>query len=323
MGPRYCSWWKEPGIHKPAGGWAPVHVEAVCRVWSLRHTDIRVSRLLPRVYFALVEIAQRRGQGRSKATRVHYGPQEVCQLIGLEDNPRNRGWIRRAVTLLREADLVQWEKDRLQIRTRFPDVGMSSMAEQIKRSARRVPVPRRLLRRLAAAGRAEMATLLGALIRCVHNHRYVIRRAGRLQVTWVASVFGLSRSAIISAKKKLLGEGILVEHSTPQWEMNKAGWGVRTTINVDWSPPAPGNTSRIPRDREGDTPEKPCHLTSIRGDQNNTAATQNTARWRSDSDALVLTTIFLLPSKKKNTNIRGVNATGPVVFQFPNQPPEI
>lgn len=339
MGPRYCSWWKEHGIRKPAGGWAPVHVEAVCQVWSLRHTDIRVARLIPRVYFALVEVAQRRGTGRAQAKRASYGPHEVCQLIGLEDNPRNHGWIRRAVTVLREADLIQWEKNRLQIRTRFPDVGMSSMSEQIKRSARRIPVPRRLLRRLAAAGRAEMATLLGALIRCLHNHRDVIRRAGRLQVTWVASIFGLSRSAIITAKKKLLSEGVLAEHTTPQWEMNKAGWGVRTTINVNWSPTPPGSIpGSKPEITSGGTSGSVAGVSGQEGgltsantpdqtessvDPHNTPALQNPARSRSDSERPCLNHHLSSSKQEEKHQQPGRERHRPVGVFNPNPAPGI
>ena len=73
------------------------------------------------------------------------------------------------------------------------------------------------------------------LVRCLfwHEKEQSYRVDGRAKASWIADTFGLSRRAVISARKRLVELGLLAEVPAAQWELNK--WGGRYVFVTSWS----------------------------------------------------------------------------------------
>jgi hypothetical protein len=103
--------------------------------------------------------------------------------------------------------------------------------------ARAVPVPRRLLRALAAGLRqADTAYVLAFLIRALHwrarEQRFAVD--GRMRVGRTAELFGMSPRAFTDARARLLDLGWIRALDVPQHLANR--FGVHDVVNVDWVP---------------------------------------------------------------------------------------
>jgi hypothetical protein len=103
--------------------------------------------------------------------------------------------------------------------------------------ARAAPVPRRLLRALAAGLRqADTAYVLAFLIRALHwrvrEQRFAVD--GRMRVGRTAELFGMSPRAFTDARARLLDLGWIRALDVPQHLANR--FGVHDVVNVDWVP---------------------------------------------------------------------------------------
>jgi hypothetical protein len=212
-----------------AGGYAPVLVEELCRVWWLyRDGAIRLVDL--RVWFACREMVCRRAAGRNLYGR--YTVEELHRLIGVGEGTRLDASLRRLI----RAGLLAWSEAAV----RFPGAavpapaGLQSMLDQVENRRRRVPVPRRIVRLIAGGGRrAVIATILGHLFRCLYLRDGRCAADGRCKASWVADVFGVDVRTVKAARKHLAEIGWLVREYSPQWQQNR--WGSLVRVNLAWS----------------------------------------------------------------------------------------
>jgi hypothetical protein len=220
-------------VKKPSGGFALISVMKLSMVWwAFRAKLLRASDL--RVYFAChaaVASRCRTGIGR-----------EACYTLGELSRATGAGEksVRTSLRRLEASGLLTWSEAGISFAS-SPDSlplddlsGFWAMFEKLPNRKRLVPVPRRILRLMAAGATSNLiATILGHLIRCLYYWPDEgCRSHGSCKSSWIASVFGISLRGAKSARKELLALGFLIRKESPQWRMNRLGLEVE--INLEW-----------------------------------------------------------------------------------------
>lgn len=212
---------------KPAGGFHFVSVvELASAWWAYSEGLIRIADL--RAWFACQEANARRSNGKGGEA-----PQFVLDEIrGLTGVPVSK--LRGSIGRLEAAGLLAWSESALS----FGDGhdlgdGFAAFLSELPNNARRVPVPRRILRLIAGGSRpALIACILGHLLRCLYYRKGSVEPLGRCKASWIAETFGVSLRRVKEARAELLRLGWLVSADAPQWQLNR--WGAWVSINLDW-----------------------------------------------------------------------------------------
>lgn len=228
------------------GGFRKITTHQLVLSWWLYQAG-HITRRQLRVLFALHEMAERRsctvaearaGMARRRPT---FAVEEVSALVGGRGEPEAlkalQGDLRRLQTVgivTMTARSIEFAVSVDQIRIENVS-GFWTMFAQFQNQSRSVPVPRRLLRALAAGfSRAVTGVILATLIRSLFWHKGKgFRVDGRTKGSWIAETFGISRRAVTDARAHLIGLGWLEAIETPQWKLNK--WGSHDAINTAWS----------------------------------------------------------------------------------------
>jgi len=112
--------------------------------------------------------------------------------------------------------------------------GFSEVLDLVPNHRRLVPVPRRILRRIAQGERKTgIATILGHLLRCLYYKGGLCLPEGTCKASWIADVFGVDVRNVKSARKELVEIGWLVPIATKQVHLNR--FGARFRVNLEWS----------------------------------------------------------------------------------------
>ncbi len=163
-------------------------------------------------------------------------PGEVGELIGPADARRVARSLRRlAAAKLLSVDDGNVSMPKAVAQGALDELSLSAEARSMMRGrSRRVPVPRRLMRWLAACGTAaRISVAFGHLLRCLYYRQGQCVSGGWCRAGCVAEVFGVSLRAVKAGRAELLGSGWLVRHEVSQWQVNR--WGQACVINLDWS----------------------------------------------------------------------------------------
>lgn len=274
------------GVSRPAAGghhadriegsFRPITVHQLTLAWWL-HASGHMTRRQLRVYFALHEMAERRRYAQ-EGREPRYTLDEVLHLVGGRGEGSGGGARARSELsgdLRRLARLglaalsdhhIEFATSADQIRLGSEDgggvddlSGFWTMFEQIPNRRRTVPVPRRMVRALAAGfSKATTALVLALLIRGLFWHRGTggsggglkrqvngtYRTDGRYKLSWVAQVFGVSRRAVSDARSTLIELGWIEPLEVGQVMMNR--FGLHDRIVPDWKHP---DTSQSPTAR--------------------------------------------------------------------------
>jgi hypothetical protein len=109
------------------------------------------------------------------------------------------------------------------------------MLSRIQNNRRKVPVPRQVIRFIAAPSkRCVIATILGHLIRCLYYRKGECISGGLCKASWVAEVFQIDVRNVKAARKFLAGTlGLLECKETPQSLLNR--FGCKVYINLSWN----------------------------------------------------------------------------------------
>lgn len=233
-------------VDRLAGAFRGITVQQLTMAWWL-HIEGHLTRRQLRVYFAAHEMAERRRAGeragtREHKTRPHYRAEEVAQLIGSRSSEGAIADLRSDLRRLARVGVVVVDAHAITFAASMDDItvddrsGLQVMFDRIPNQRRRVPVPRRTLRALAAGqSRAVTGVMLAMLIRSLYWHRESeqYRIDGRTKGSWIADVFGLSRRAVTDARTVLCEMGWMTPLDAPQWALNR--WGAHDRINPEWS----------------------------------------------------------------------------------------
>lgn len=212
---------------KPAGGFCFVSVaELASAWWAYSEGLIRIADL--RAWFACREAVARRCRVKA-GVPPKFGLEEIRGLTGVPVS-KLRGGIERlkAVGLLSFSESTISFGDGSGLGAEF-----SAFLGELPNNARRVPVPRRILRLIAGGARpALIACILGHLIRCLYYRKGMVEPLGRCKASWIAAVFGVSLRRVKEARAELVRLGWLLPRDAPQWALNR--WGAWVAINLDW-----------------------------------------------------------------------------------------
>lgn len=236
--------------------------------WS--YQEGHLSRLDLRVWFALHEVAERRWVC-SKDEEPRYRIAEIRQLVGGGGGGGKdpEKLLRAALVHLENLGLASWDPHAIRFAT-SPDQlaatdldNLYEMLRSIPVLRRKIPVPRRLVRALAAGfGKGATATILGHLLTTLYAHRErgSYRVDGRCKASWIATTFGVSERAVRDARTRLVELGWLEILDAPQWQLNK--WGAHTRIHVGWTLAKDGRDGKERRQPGGKS--APPKLRSVR-----------------------------------------------------------
>ncbi|MFI4915102.1 MAG: hypothetical protein ACIAS6_01170 [Phycisphaerales bacterium JB060] len=230
-----------------------------------------------RVYFALHEMAERRRYAQ-EGREPRYTLDEVLHLVGGRGEgsrgARARSELSSDLKRLARLGLATLGDHHIEFAVSADQIrlgnendgggvgdlsGFWTMLEQIPNRRRTVPVPRRMVRALAAGfSRATTALILALLIRGLFWHRTAAgcgsrgarergrpgqpsgtyRTDGRYKLSWVARVFGVSRRAVSDARSTLIELGWIEPLEVGQVMMNR--FGLHDRIVPDWKHPDSG-----------------------------------------------------------------------------------
>jgi hypothetical protein len=218
-----------------AGGYLTTSVDRLLLAWWLHESSaqmrragdeaqVRLELLDLRMWFACLEVLERRRfVAPSRVSR--YLVAEFQQLTG-----SSRSRVQASLRRLSAAGLIEISATTLRLAASADETSMrtcfafESLKSKVVNSRRRVPVPRRLLRWLASNGsRAEIATVIGHLLRCVYLRGRAVMATGNCVARWVADVFGVHATRVKQARARLVRLGLFVEHVMPQWHRNRYG----------------------------------------------------------------------------------------------------
>ncbi|MEM9167613.1 MAG: hypothetical protein AAGB48_11415 [Planctomycetota bacterium] len=222
--------------------------QLVLAIW-LYQTGQMTRRQL-RLYYAAHELDERRRytSPEHRGSKPLYTVAEFAKLVGGRDSEKAARELRADMRRLARLGLVTITKHRIAFATSADQITLGSsggvddlsgfwaMFNAMPNRRRTVPVPRRLLRALAAGfSKGVTALITAVLIRGLFWHRETsdYRTDGRFKLSWVAEHFGISRRAATDARNKLIELGWLEPLEVNQWEMNR--WGVRDRIVPEWS----------------------------------------------------------------------------------------
>lgn len=249
----------------------------VCLIWSAYRSKLLPTFLDVRVYWAMHEIAERRAAA-GRAARLkptlgnphHFDREtiiaEARRLVRTETASRVRAAMRR----LQELGIVKLDGGGIE----FPDgdecVAATVMEDSEQMSGaihnrddvrfRSLPIPRRVLRFLAACGRPSVAAcMLGHMIRCLWWVDGRCVGVGSCSVAFITELFGIHERNVKRARSWLKDAGWLRDVATPAAHVN--AFGARVEIDLDWSAGFPTGVAEIaetpPRNTPHDTKTPP------------------------------------------------------------------
>lgn len=236
----------EPECSKVDGGFVTIPVRCLVIVWWAYRTK-RISRAAFRAYFACHELETRRAMLRRKYDREYDRviPDFVRLLGGDPKNEKSKELMRSAFRELREFGLVSYGRDYV---FRFANdakslkltdeerADLERSLEKFANPKRPVPVPRRILRRLAGGmSRSRTGVLIAYLIRCLFYKKGAgVTAKGCCKASWIADAFGISERSVFDARDYLTHElGWLTALPTPQTVLNR--FGLWVTVNLAWN----------------------------------------------------------------------------------------
>jgi hypothetical protein len=248
--------------------------------WAYR--DGLITKLALRAYFGCIELETRR---RLSGGKYQPSIEGLRTLVGGRE--AGRGGLRPALKQLLAVGLLRSctktgiafaeSADELRLGDRS---GLDAMFEHLQGVTRRVPVPRRMIRRLAGGlSKARTATVLAHLIRCLFYRKGEgINPVGCCKASWVADVFGVTERSVFDARKFLVLElGWLLPGECSQHVLNRDGLWV--AVNLDWGPEEQGASLELSKaaaaaapdaadDSSGPRPENAGHSSGPSTDKN-------------------------------------------------------
>jgi hypothetical protein len=214
----------------PLGGFVFVSATGLLTTWwaykqgMIQFRDVRA-------WLACHElVAQRCGLEKGRTPR--YRVEELGRIVGGGRGEHLRASVRR----LERAELLTWSESSVRpLRTRVenaPDA--DDFVTQVTNHRRLIPVPRRLLRSLAADSRPVLvATALGHLLRCMYYRRGQCEPRGLCKASWIATVFEVDERNVKAARQELEKLEILIREPASQYRLNR--WGLPIRFNLVWT----------------------------------------------------------------------------------------
>ncbi len=221
----------------PGGFVLPAVWQLVAAWWCYRSGAMPLRAL--RTWFALWEVAARRSH-MAEGRRPRFRLEELQKLVGGVGGRHLRSDLRK----LRRLHLVSFESGRICFPTSPEQLAVEDLApfwsvlEAVANHARRVPLPRRVLRYLAGCSkRVLLATVLGEAMRLLYFKSGEVLSRGRCKASWVGEVFSVDLRGVKRARQHLLDIGLLVPvgEGSSRERVFERKWGKVCVWNLDWN----------------------------------------------------------------------------------------
>jgi hypothetical protein len=225
---------------EPKGGYQAIGVGQLAMAWWA-YREGHITKLELRCWFACWELEVRRRLSGGKYKPAVEG---LRQLVGGPADERGRAMVRAAVNRLLAVGLLRScgeqgitfaeSPDELRVDDRS---SLVEMFAELSSPNRKVPVPRRMIRRLAGGlSRSRMATVIAHLMRCLfYKKGEGCTSSGCCKASWIARVFGVTERSVYDARRYLVVElGWLTTQESTQRVLNRDGLWV--TIDLAWGP---------------------------------------------------------------------------------------
>lgn len=265
--------------HDPSiipGGYLLCELPRFLDVWlayrrqSLSYFDVRV-------YLGLLEVLHRRAacaaQDKSRRTVRAFVAEciAVDELLVLTQCPRRRRVI-AAVRRLAHLGVVAGSDKGLCL----PPGHAATLSSELRVASERarqlaprtwVPIPRRLLRYLAAgAPAAQVAVAVSQLARCVFRHQDgALSTIGSCSAERIAQVFELHPRTVKAARAHWMAAGWLTRVQAPHWHAQR--YGARLAVNLAWTPIGHRSAPRQASRGHGSAPTQGTGPRSVSGNQ--------------------------------------------------------
>lgn len=215
-----------------AGGYTLITGTALMAAWwAYKRRSIRLADL--RAWFACCELVAQRRASETKSGFCPRASHVAC--LTSVDLPATAASLRRlaAAGLLTVGENGLSIPDEFAVELSLPNDCSQRALAQVRHHARRVPVPRRMLRVLAASTRPVfIATVLGHMLRCLFSRGGKVASSGLCKSSWIAEVFGVDERNVKAARRELVKNGwLLVDHASQRF-LNR--WGLPVRVNLDW-----------------------------------------------------------------------------------------
>jgi len=229
---KWCAF--EQMARKPAGGFCFINSMTILRAWAAY--DSKIIRLLDlRVWLGCFELVARRC-GLQEGCPARYRIEELHSLVG----GRGGRHLRQSLHRLESAGILRWSESGIDFGGRVAADSLDTPVAGVPN--RPVPVPRRVIRRIAAGtSRAMLATTLGHMLRCLHYRNGQCVSGGYCKASWVAETFGVHERNVKAARRRLVLEGWIIISPVSQMVLNRGGaaviWNLEATESMLESPP--------------------------------------------------------------------------------------
>ena len=225
---------------EPKGGYEAIGVGQLAMAWWA-YREGHITKFHLRCWFACWELEVRRRLSGGKYKPAVEG---LRQLVGGPDDERGRAMVRAAVKRLLAVGLLRSCGEQGVTFADFPNElrvddrsSLDEMFAELSNPTRKVPVPRRMIRRLAGGlSRSRMATVIAHLMRCLfYKKGQGCTSSGCCKASWIARVFGVTERSVYDARRYLVVElGWLTAQESTQRVLNRDGLWV--TIDLTWGP---------------------------------------------------------------------------------------
>ena len=224
-------------LPKPDGGYISISVTQLCMVTWARQRHL-IDRLAFRTYFACHELVKRRMKLDARQ-KPEYTSKEIANLIGKGTSQEK---IRFSLKSLHTAGLLTPKKTSIEFDTtpdRMPmgeeDItSFQEMLDKIENNCRKVPLPRRIIRLIAAgATPSVVAAILGHALRCLYIRNNLCTCQGTCKASWIADVFNIPQRCVNRGRAHLIEIGWLTSLPSEQWHKNR--YGLLVEVNLRWS----------------------------------------------------------------------------------------
>ena len=241
MEPRRAAQTATQGQQSPkpvAGGYVRVRVAPLMMCWYCYQEGLITLRQL-RVWLALHEVAARRFAMKGER-KPKFGPNELQKLVGGVGGAH----LRADVAALRAVGLADVGAHHVKFAKSPEDLNIpcteqvQELIDTVENRKRSVPIPRRMLRYLAACSKkALIATAIGHLLRLVYLRRREVGGYGRCKASWISERFGVDVRSVKRSRKLLIAIGVLtVLHPSPSSRERfcENRWGKALDWNLTW-----------------------------------------------------------------------------------------
>lgn len=213
----------------PAGKFVLVSATGLLAAWWAYKRG-RIGFREFRVWLASHELVAQRcrlEKGRLPRFRID----ELQSLVGGEGGQHLRASVRR----LESESLLKWSETSIRQADRFDRLTEEAQGfvSRVTNHRRRIPVPRRLLRLLAAESRPVfVATAIGHLLRCMYYRNHQCSPSGLCKASWIADRLEVDERNVKAARKELEQRGVLIRDAARQTFLNRHGVPMR--FNLSW-----------------------------------------------------------------------------------------